>query len=531
MRILIVDDEIYAVEAIREMIDWQALGIDEVLTAYSMRQAQKLLTEKAVDILLCDIEMPQGSGLELVSWIREKEMKLVTVFLTSHANFKYANQAIRLEIFDYILKPADPEELFGVLQRAAARAQEQYTRFARMEMAQFWEDSFVRQCEEFITRIADGRLPADRETILHEAARLHLERLDFDSRFYVALIQLRAETDDEKEWGKGLTEYGLKNILAEIFYDDAQSVHSQSDVSHMGVYCKRGLPLIPRLMERHYLVLVNANLVGEKEFSALCNSCVSGCQQGLPVAVTVYPHSAVPIEQLEQTTAQLLAHAADNILYDNTVYSPLDDRITADNEREWDQLLSEQPDAEQLGELLDCAARSGMVTRRYLSHIYDLTCQYLHKQLPGGISGMNLTVEKARATSSLDGMKDWLGGAFAQLPHREIETPAESQNVIGVVRRYIREHIDEELGRNELAGLVYLNPDYLSHIFREKTGASLIDYITSERMKKARELLTTTDLPIRDVALAVGYSNISYFSRQFKRSQGETPLEFRRRFS
>ena len=116
MRILIVDDEIYAVEAIREMIDWQALGIDEVLTAYSMRQAQKLLTEKAVDILLCDIEMPQGSGLELVSWIREKEMKLVTVFLTSHANFNYANQAIRLEIFDYILKPADPEELFGVLQ-------------------------------------------------------------------------------------------------------------------------------------------------------------------------------------------------------------------------------------------------------------------------------------------------------------------------------------------------------------------------------------------------------------------------------
>ena len=193
MRILIVDDEIYAVEAIREMIDWQALGIDEVLTAYSMRQAQKLLTEKAVDILLCDIEMPQGSGLELVSWIREKEMKLVTVFLTSHANFNYANQAIRLEIFDYILKPADPEELFGVLQRAAARAQEQYTRFARMEMAQFWEDSFVRQCEEFITRIADGRLPADRETILHEAAQLHLERLDFDSRFYVALIQLRAE--------------------------------------------------------------------------------------------------------------------------------------------------------------------------------------------------------------------------------------------------------------------------------------------------------------------------------------------------
>ena len=48
-------------------------------------------------------------------------------------------------------------------------------------------------------------------------------------------------------------------------------------------------------------------------------------------------------------------------------------------------------------------------------------------------------------------------------------------------------------------------------------------------MKKARELLRTTSIPIRDVALAVGYSNISYFSRQFKRSQGMTPLEFRRK--
>ena len=252
------------------------------------------------------------------------------------------------------------------------------------------------------------------------------------------------------------------------------------------------------------------------------------CQQAMPMAVTIYPAEAVPVEKFGKVTEQLLANASDNILYDNTVYFPMDDETSAKNEREWEQLLSEQPDWEDLGELLDCAARNGVVTRRYLCHIYDLTCQYLRRQLPGGISGMNLTVEKARATSSLDGMKDWMGRVFAQLPKREMETPADTQNVISILRRYIREHISEELGRNELAALVYLNPDYLSHIFRERTGVSLIDYITTERMKKARELLVSTDLSIRDVALAVGYSNISYFSRQFKRSQGKTPLEFRK---
>ena len=108
MNILLVDDEIYAVEAIREMVDWNALDISEVSVAYSMRQAQRVLEEKSVDILLSDIEMPRGSGLELLAWIREKGLPVVSIFLTSHANFSYANQAIRLDTFDYVLKPVDP---------------------------------------------------------------------------------------------------------------------------------------------------------------------------------------------------------------------------------------------------------------------------------------------------------------------------------------------------------------------------------------------------------------------------------------
>ena len=198
MTILIVDDEIYAVEAIKEMIDWNALGIDTVLTAYSMQQAQKLMTETRVDILLCDIEMPKGSGLELVSWAREQDQDAVVIFLTSHANFNYANQAIKLDTFDYLLKPADPEELQKILKQAVDKVNETFNRISQLEVANFWFDSFVQLCENFILRVADGRISPDRETILHEAKRLHLYRMEFGEQFYIALIQLRAETDDEK---------------------------------------------------------------------------------------------------------------------------------------------------------------------------------------------------------------------------------------------------------------------------------------------------------------------------------------------
>ena len=152
MRVLIVDDEVYAVEAIREMVDWEALGIGEVVSAYSMKQAQKLLTEKPCDILICDIEMPRGSGLELLSWMREEGMDTVALFLTSHANFNYANRAIKLDTFDYILKPADPAEIQKVLSRAVEKVEENRVQKRRLEQAGYWDDSAVQRMEEFILR-------------------------------------------------------------------------------------------------------------------------------------------------------------------------------------------------------------------------------------------------------------------------------------------------------------------------------------------------------------------------------------------
>mgnify|MGYP004653983907 CR=1 FL=1 len=515
--ILIVDDEIYAVDAIKEMIDWNALGIDTVLTAYSMQQAQKLMTETRVDILLCDIEMPKGSGLELVSWAREQDQDAVVIFLTSHANFNYANQAIKLDTFDYLLKPADPEELQKILKQAVDKVNETFNRISQLEVANFWFDSFVQLCENFILRVADGRISPDRETILHEAKRLHLYRMEFGEQFYIALIQLRAETDDEKEWGKGLTEYGLKNILSEVFYTDENN------------NMKRGMPLIPRLTDRHYLLCMNSKMTDWNEFVSLCQQAVSDSMQVIPSALTIYPHQPVPIEQFSAAGEALLKIAADNVLYDNIVYFQPDPQTRQEIEKEWQKALVEAPDAENLGELLDRMARAGTLTRTALRRMYELVCNYVKDTFPQEIRPAELETGIVCATSSLDGMKEWINGVFSKLPHSEIQDKNEPKDVINVIRKYIREHIGEELGRSELAALVYLNPDYLSHIFREKAGVSLVDFITAERMKKARELLRTTSIPIRDVALAVGYSNISYFSRQFKRSQGMTPLEFRRK--
>lgn len=113
MNLLIVDDEIVAIKGMMEGIDWVSCGVDgSIWTAYSAEKAIRILNMQQVDLMLCDIEMPGASGLELLQAIRKTDKELACIFLTCHASFAYAQEAISLGCVDYILKPA-PYELIA----------------------------------------------------------------------------------------------------------------------------------------------------------------------------------------------------------------------------------------------------------------------------------------------------------------------------------------------------------------------------------------------------------------------------------
>lgn len=118
VQVLIVDDEEIALMAMKQGVDWERLGVCGVLTATNITDARQILTHQVIDILICDIEMPNGSGIELVSWMSERAMEVICIFLTCHSDFSYAKTAISLGVLDYLLKPVDEEELETVIGRA-----------------------------------------------------------------------------------------------------------------------------------------------------------------------------------------------------------------------------------------------------------------------------------------------------------------------------------------------------------------------------------------------------------------------------
>ena len=136
MNLLIVNDEIRTADVMKRDILWTEYGIDEVFVAYEAESGKTMIRENDIDIMLCDIEMPGENGLALLQWVREQEREIECIFLTCHANFMYAQEAISLGCQDYILIPAKYEDIGKAVLKVAQRirqrrSDEKYLEYGR----------------------------------------------------------------------------------------------------------------------------------------------------------------------------------------------------------------------------------------------------------------------------------------------------------------------------------------------------------------------------------------------------------------
>ena len=137
-------------------------------------------------------------------------------------------------------------------------------------------------------------------------------------------------------------------------------------------------------------------------------------------------------------------------------------------------------------------------------------------------------LEQINKTSEMKELKKWFQDRIRNALE-SIHLTKEHQTIDMVKRaeQYIQQHYTEELTLNRVSEIIHVSPPYISKLFKEKLGMTFLEYLTRLRMEKAKQMLRETQESIRKIGCDVGYQDLKYFSRAFKKYEDVTPREYR----
>ena len=122
IKVLLADDEPFIIKGMKVLIDWEAYGCEIVKTCNNGKDAYEYLKKEKVDLAILDIRMPQLTGLDVISKLREDGINDTDyVILSGYGDFSYAQQAVRLSVTDYLLKPVQAKQLIDVIKKISDR--------------------------------------------------------------------------------------------------------------------------------------------------------------------------------------------------------------------------------------------------------------------------------------------------------------------------------------------------------------------------------------------------------------------------
>lgn len=501
MKVLFVDDDIDVLEAITCSIP-SSLGIAQILTATSAEEAKRIIQSDPIDILVTDIEMPEESGIDLLRWVSGLGLPIVTMFCTCYSSFDYAQKAVELHAFDYYLKPISAEDFTQHLQRAMVEAQRRKREDALVSRRKqaFWEAVLVLRDSSMLDsrklKKFAGYLPTDRFLI----AVTYLLPQQISNISYCKMKWL--------DWHHGTPSSDF-SIPTEFIYELADNIictiYRSTAISEAEITKK----LMARSTELQYkdyptytyydTTALNFNTIDV--FAKIQQFARDDINRADPVKKVCKPACSSPVTS-ELMLSSLRAFLVSGELHDEN------DRINAylfKSTKNYSSLKAFKLAAYHMGMLLlnEC----GLQAQEILN---DPELEELEKYAAQSILHAQLYIQKIKAI---------VGQAISA--HMAADDP------VATVQRYIDLHLDEDLSRNVLADMVYLNPDYFARLFRKQTGISMGAYILNKRIEKAMLLLRTTKKSITEIARLVGYDNSSYFTQVFQHKTGMTPMHYR----
>lgn len=540
LQILLVDDERSVVETLAETIPWESCGIGTVHEALSGAVALEIMENHDIDILVTDIRMPEMSGIDLITAVREKWPQVQTILLSGFADFEYAKQAMAQESFDYLLKPVSDEDLIETVQRLVDRIKRKWEAAA----------SYQRALHAF-----RDNLPLLQSTLLHElltgktyspsalADKLELLNLPYSVGEEMGLLVIRMEQhlSEMADRDQSLMQYAISNIVSEVMQHHfhiwpTRDVHDYLVVLvsvKKGASSGKNKEEHPQTLLEQYAAQIQTNV--QTYLKGAISISVSRWGT-FPDGIGEVYEGAVRSMRKRMGHAQgLFVTASDDkdvhplpairsLYKPPTLISLLEAGRFDEVEQKIDMIFDELLESGQQHDIAETAIEVYHALAGAFAYIIHKNGRQIASILPAE----TYKYFQAPGYATAQQLKDWSMRTLRAISEdAEQELKDNHSIIVRSVKSFVDLHLASDVSLPAIAEHVHLHPVYLSKVYKAETGEALTAYVYRLRMEKAAYYLRSSGAKVFEIAELVGYNNTAYFIRVFKKFYDVTPQEYR----
>lgn len=502
--VLLVDDELLSLKAVTDYVDWNSMGIKVIGTAKNGKDALKKSIELRPDLIITDVKMPIMDGIEFAVQLRNIDKKVKLIFLTGYDDFSYAKSAIQLQASNYILKPFSISELCDTVMKVKKE----------LELESISDSSRKIYIEDRFRQLLNSNIYTEEiNIIINELSNAFGTDVE-NSKYNVLIINAKFPHHDTSALICALDDniIFVKDLDWYIIILDSSVVSKKFNTIHE-LAAKIHITLVDNKKASNILVFPDTFVLSELYtihlkissssdllFYSTINSLVTYSETDVSPSDKIAPNFEINI------TDALFS-------YNNQI------ALNSVNEF-FSKLLSIKPSKD-----------------KFLNIVFDL-----YSNVWDEFSKNNTDINKITLTKNDFLLKMNNCSSFEEVSELTIEQITnislylvskqkdKNQYIVDKVIKFIEANYKLQITLNDVANEVYLSPNYLRNIFKEKTGVTFLDYLTNFRMKKATDLLKNKSLKVHEISNLVSYENVSYFCSVFTKYYGVSPNEYRNKY-
>jgi len=535
--ILLIDDEAHITASIKKTIPWHEIEVHQVYEAHSAEQAIELLETQTIDIVITDIHMPGMNGLQLVELLRSRWPHIRCIFVTGYADFQYAQKALKLQAFDYLLKPVKDEDMIRSISNAIDVLKDEWNENEKKNKLSY---NFKSNYNVLITNLFHDLLLGRTMTSasVEEKLRQYEVALRTDEETIILLFQLSNVSYDIKSLE--LIEYAVGNIAQEIFHDDFYVLHSKTPhhCSMLVIQAKQdGSNVV-------YMSSKQRTEVFKERITSFQKSVSNYLKMNISMVVSgwfLFPDDLSQAYRSILSSYYLLnSQHTMEITYIDSSHSSVEQKIysldslyrppTLINLLESKQWQTARRKLEDIFQELRAACSIETLYEVYFS-VTNTFLYVAHKQGQrlSKIDQLNVDLLMDRGMlNSVDKLKEWTISTLNALEETMAENDQYTKGyIVSKVQALLSTNLGADVSVKSIADSVNLHPVYLSKIYKLETGEGLSDYIIRMKMERALYLLKNSNKKIYEITEELGYQNSQSFRKMFKKHFNMSPNEFR----